>query len=363
MGVWLTGIIILLIAGILLDGWRRMRQARRDSLKMPRSVYKAKPAAQTDEYPSELPNGGARVVGYRRAETEERTEPKIGAEADLDLDDEAPAPRRAPAHSRPTYEPEPEPEFSSAELEAQYEAEQEDQYESSYEPEYESAPEPEQESPRIPQQVTLNLDESVPMLMESVDEDETPAEPIVAQPAAPKKPAPRTEAPAKPANKAPKAPRMNDPDPDADVIEPEEVLIINVMSPTGTYFQGEALQEAIFDNGLRYGSMNIFHRYRDARGGGPVQFSLANMVKPGTFDLDAMESFQTPGVSLFMTLPLEGDSVAAFDLMLDTAKTLAETLGGELKDENRSVMTRQTMEHDRQRVLEFVRRQLSRVPG
>src|SRR5690625_1076227 len=130
-----------------------------------------------------------------------------------------------------------------------------------------------------------------------------------------------------------------------------------------TYFHSDAMQKAIFDQGLLNCSMSIFHRYRDARGGGPVQFSLANMVKPGTFDLDAMESFQTPGASLFMTLPLEGDSVAAIDLMLATAKTLAETLGGELKDENRSAMTRQTMEHDRQRVLDFVRRQLSRVPG
>jgi cell division protein ZipA len=338
MGVWLTGIIILLIVGILLDGWRRMRQSRRDGLKMPRSVYKPQPASQ-DDFPSELPNGGARVVKYRRAEPELRTEPKIGTGADLNLGDEA-------DHiSEPhTFdEPEPAPELPP---------------EAHPEPQNAVMEEPEPKA-RIPQQVTLNLDESVPMLMESVEDDQP--EPLTAkpEPVAPKTPAPRPEAAAKPA----KAPRLNDPDPDADVVEPEEVLIINVMAPKGTYFQGEALQEAIFDNGLRYGSMNIFHRYRDARGGGPVQFSLANMVKPGTFDLDAMDSFQTPGVSLFMTLPLEGDSVAAFDLMLDTAKTVADTLGGELKDENRSVMTRQTMEHDRQRVLEFVRRQLSRVPG
>ena len=222
--------------------------------------------------------------------------------------------------------------------------------------------------PRIPQQVTLNLDESVPMLMESVesqsesqDESEDEPEPPVAT-AAVREPAPEIQKPA-PQKRSVTSGTEPDRSSAEEAPEPEEVLIINVMAPAGTYFQGEALQKAIFDQGLRYGSMSIFHRYRDARGGGPVQFSLANMVKPGTFDLDAMESFQTPGVSLFMTLPLEGDSVAAFDLMLATAKTLAETLGGELKDENRSAMTRQTMEHDRQRVLDFVRRQLSRVPG
>src|SRR5690625_6291394 len=72
MGVWLTGIVILLIVGILLDGWRRMRQGRKDNLKMP--SYQSELAQPDDDYTSELPNGGARVVAHRR------TEPKIGTE-------------------------------------------------------------------------------------------------------------------------------------------------------------------------------------------------------------------------------------------------------------------------------------------
>lgn len=387
MGVWLTGIVILLIVGILLDGWRRMRQGRQNNLNMP----SYQPQLE-DDYSSELPNGGARVVAHRR------TEPKIGAEsdwdsaysdgddaysdgahsgwdgadsdldgADSDLDgaddgwqrEEAPA---AGPEAQPAQEPYPPPEDQPHPTD-----------ESTREPATERpVDQPDAEPPardepaaeaRIPQQVALNLDESVPMLMESVEQQEE-SEPL--RPTAKAAPVPesaaQTRAPAPPARPAAKSSghERNAPE---EATEPEEVLIINVMAPAGTYFQGEALRKTIFDQGLRYGSMNIFHRYRDARGGGPVQFSLANMVKPGTFDLDAMDSFQTPGVSLFMTLPLEGDNVAAFDLMLATAKTLAETLGGELKDENRSAMTRQTMEHDRQRVLDFVRRQLSRVPG
>jgi cell division protein ZipA len=89
-------------------------------------------------------------------------------------------------------------------------------------------------------------------------------------------------------------------------------------------------------------------------------FSMANMVKPGTFDLDAMDNFETPGVSLFMTLPIKADSMASFDLMVDTARAIAETLGGELKDEQRSVMTRQTIEHCRQRIRDYELKKLSR---
>ena len=38
---------------------------------------------------------------------------------------------------------------------------------------------------------------------------------------------------------------------------------------------------------------------------------------------------------------------------------LAHELGGELKDDQRSVMTAQTIEHYRQRIVEFERRQLT----
>jgi cell division protein ZipA len=87
---------------------------------------------------------------------------------------------------------------------------------------------------------------------------------------------------------------------------------------------------------------------------------MANMVKPGSFDMAAMDSFNTPGVSLFMQLPGSPDRMKRLDLMIDTAQALKEALDAELKDEDRSVLTRQTIEHCRQRVRDFELRQLSR---
>jgi cell division protein ZipA len=144
--------------------------------------------------------------------------------------------------------------------------------------------------------------------------------------------------------------------------DPEEVLIINVMAHKGSMFNGSQLLDTLLQCGMRYGDMDIFHRYTDVKGEGALLFSMANMVKPGTFDLDAMDEFVTPGVSLFMTLPLKADSMQSFELMLDTAKTLVESLQGEMKDEQRSVMTRQTIEHCRQRILDFERRRLFQRP-
>ena len=97
-----------------------------------------------------------------------------------------------------------------------------------------------------------------------------------------------------------------------------------------------------------------------------ARYSMVNIVKPGTFDLNSMYSFQTPGVSFFMTLPLIDTDVSAmqtFEHMHNTAKALVAKLGGELRDEHRSVMTGQPIEHCRQRISEFARRKLSRTAG
>lgn len=372
MGDWLTILIILVIFGILLDGWRRMRNAQRDSIKVSRSMRRASAAgtkeAKDDYNSAELPNGGARVVAYRETPEDERPFKGQPPADELDVDDT----EQDGEWLDDGYDPDPD----------------EDR------PREEKAAPAESRRSSIPQQVTLNLDESVPILMETEEDDaygdddgriepslggdlEDEPEPARPKPApkAPEKPAPkpqpkRAQEPPKPAAKpsAPKPSASNKaaakPEPKPAPL-PEEVLIINVMAPSGQQFRGDALLDALLDAGLRYGDMNIFHRYEDPKGGGSILFSLANMVKPGTFDLDGMDDFTTPGVSLFMTLPLESvdlENVEVFDEMLEAARSIAFALGGEMKDENRSVLTRQTQEHCRQRIHEFERKQLSRAP-
>lgn len=336
MADWLTILIILLIVGILLDGWRRVRGARRGSLKVSRRVRHASDPAPRDtgkDYGAELPNGGARVVGYRETPEDERPFRRPPAD---EVADEA-------------SEPEPEPESESEE----------------------SEPEPGSSGRgRIPEQVSLNLDESVPILMETEEDDTRRDEGERIEPtldeAAESEPEPEPEAAtrAAPGAVADRPAKAESPGSSTPPREPEEVLVIHVMAPSGERFRGDALLDAILQTGMRYGDMEIFHRYEKPRGGGAILYSLANGVKPGTFDLDAMEEFTSPGVSLFMTLPLEAQTeqpnVEVFEAMLSAAREIGDALGGELKDENRSVLTRQTQEHCRQRILEFERKQLSR---
>ncbi|MDT3720600.1 cell division protein ZipA [Pseudomonas oryzihabitans] len=138
----------------------------------------------------------------------------------------------------------------------------------------------------------------------------------------------------------------------------DEVLVINVISRDEKGFAGPALLQNILESGLRFGDMDIFHRHESMSGNGEVLFSMANAVRPGTFDLDAIDDFHTPAVSFFLGLPGPRHPKQAFDLMVAAARKLSSELNGELKDEQRSVMTAQTIEHYRQRIVDFERKSL-----
>lgn len=139
----------------------------------------------------------------------------------------------------------------------------------------------------------------------------------------------------------------------------QEVIAVHLMAPQGEMFPGPDLLEALLANGLRFGENSIFHRHEQEDGSGAVLFSVTNAVKPGIFELDAMAEFSTPGLTFFMVMGDTDDPMAAFEAMLVTLDALRSALGGDMKDENRSTLTRQTAEHNRQRIMEYRRRQLT----
>ncbi|MGM0543681.1 MAG: cell division protein ZipA C-terminal FtsZ-binding domain-containing protein [Pseudomonadota bacterium] len=137
----------------------------------------------------------------------------------------------------------------------------------------------------------------------------------------------------------------------------EEVVVISVLSRDPEGFDGGKLLDLMMACGLRYSRpMGVFHRFETESDDSELQFSMVNVVKPGTFPIEEMDEFVTPGITLLMPLPGAHDSSAAFEAMVETAMVVVRHMGGELKDENHSVMTAQTIEFARQRVHEFERR-------
>ena len=225
---------------------------------------------------------------------------------------------------------------------------------------------------KAPEQRTLILDEAVPVLMDPVDESrehesvasqepqaspeplsEPSSEPSP-EPSPERSPEPAQKLSQKPSQKSTQAPELQAADDDAAPLAPlpknlpEKYVVINVMS-VGAPFKGEELLECLVEQDMALGEMSIFHRFRQEQ----TVFSLMNAVEPGSFDLNAMGHIETPAVSMFMRVHELHKPTQVFQEMLSVADALAEALGGEVRDETRSVMTSQTIEHCRSELEEY----------
>ena len=140
-----------------------------------------------------------------------------------------------------------------------------------------------------------------------------------------------------------------------------EVFMLNVVSRSRDGFRGEDILHILLACDLRFGDMNFFHRHEFEAGRGAIQFSVANMMQPGVFDIDNMSDFHTTGLVFFLTLPGPQDMMKAFDYMLETAQAVARNLDGDVLDESRSVLTKQTLDHCRQQIRDLERRMLAKT--
>ncbi|WP_421198513.1 cell division protein ZipA [Aeromonas enteropelogenes] len=133
----------------------------------------------------------------------------------------------------------------------------------------------------------------------------------------------------------------------------QDVYVINLMGRPGHDLQGATLLSSLMALGFKFGEMDIFHRHEDPNGKGEVLFSMINMVKPGTFNPYRMEQFSTPGVSLFMQLPLRSNAAFAFEDMLQAADQLASDLDAMLTDMERSPLSDETIARYRQELAAY----------
>lgn len=134
-----------------------------------------------------------------------------------------------------------------------------------------------------------------------------------------------------------------------------DVIALMVLAAEGQMFRGADLVPCMLEHDLRFGDMDIFHRHADASGQGPVLFSVANALKPGTFDPDQMDSFVSPGISLFMQLPGPHEPRSAYNLMLSTAEQIAQAMGGEVRDASRKALSTEVRLRHQELLAEYER--------
>ncbi|HAI59654.1 MAG TPA: cell division protein ZipA [Xanthomonadaceae bacterium] len=136
----------------------------------------------------------------------------------------------------------------------------------------------------------------------------------------------------------------------------DRIVTLYLAARAGEVLHGPDIVVACEKAGLSYGHMGIFHRLDDNHPErGPI-FSLANLVKPGSFDMARLGEVRTPGVSLFMTLPGPLNALDAWETMLPAAQRMAELLDAVLLDEERNALGRQRIAHLREEMRGYDRK-------
>ena len=133
----------------------------------------------------------------------------------------------------------------------------------------------------------------------------------------------------------------------------QDVYVINLVARPNQQLTGNDLIRALTEAEFSFGDMDIFHRYQGAGTTGEPLFSLINMVKPGTFNPNAMSEFSTPGVSIFMQLPKPGMAKNQFNLMVQAAENMAEGLDGLLLDAERRPLSADYLARCREQLRDF----------
>jgi len=114
------------------------------------------------------------------------------------------------------------------------------------------------------------------------------------------------------------------------------VVAIRLVANPPERLAGRAVRLALASEGFVLGKFQIFHKPDDS---GRAVLSAANLSKPGTFDLNTMDSQRYGGLSLFTVLPGPKAPLKAFEDLLTTARNLNERLNGALQDERGGPLT------------------------
>ncbi|MFC0155896.1 cell division protein ZipA [Xanthomonas dyei] len=127
----------------------------------------------------------------------------------------------------------------------------------------------------------------------------------------------------------------------------DKIVSLFVAAKAGQILRGEDVVVAAEKTGLVFGHMNVFHRLVEGHPErGPI-FSMASILKPGSFDMANIREMQTPAIAFFLTLPAPMTALDAWEKMLPTVQRMAELLDGVVLDDSRNALGRQRVAHIR----------------
>ncbi|WP_313218496.1 cell division protein ZipA [Stenotrophomonas sp.] len=127
----------------------------------------------------------------------------------------------------------------------------------------------------------------------------------------------------------------------------DKIVSLFVAARAGEQLRGEDIVVAAEKTGLVFGHMNVFHRLVEGHPErGPI-FSMASIMKPGSFDMANIREMETPAIAFFLTLPAPLTALDAWEKMLPTVQRMGELLDGVVLDDSRATLGRQRVAHIR----------------
>jgi cell division protein ZipA len=127
----------------------------------------------------------------------------------------------------------------------------------------------------------------------------------------------------------------------------DKIVSLFVAARAGEVLRGEDIVVAAEKTGLVFGHMNVFHRLVEGHPErGPI-FSMASILKPGSFDMASIREMETPAIAFFLTLPAPLSALESWEKMLPTVERMGELLNGVVLDDSRNALGRQRVAHIR----------------
>lgn len=130
---------------------------------------------------------------------------------------------------------------------------------------------------------------------------------------------------------------------------PDRIVALRLL-PRGEELLTAHAVTALRNLGLEHGRYGIFHRQLGTNREG---FSVASLTEPGSFDLERLDGMTIAGLSFFVVLPGNGDPVARFDAMVETARALSVELAADLFDDSGSSWSSQRERYLREELIEY----------
>ncbi|PNK60290.1 cell division protein ZipA C-terminal FtsZ-binding domain-containing protein [Psychrobacter sp. FDAARGOS_221] len=117
---------------------------------------------------------------------------------------------------------------------------------------------------------------------------------------------------------------------------------------------GKKILALVKQYGLKYGAMNMFHRYEHKDGSGILWFSMMGINEDGItpFDLNVLPTSRFNGLVLFLSLP-HPKAVQGFDSMMSVVNLISNDLNTLILDENNEILTRERRHQLRAQVQQY----------